>query len=328
MAVDVRKGFHGDILYAFEDSDSFDQTGSLTTDSGDPNKTFGSNTTMDTFDGGRQAERKYNASRTAAEIIAQNFDGGWGVTFELGAVPAWWLATILGDPSTSNPVGSQYEHSYSLSNDNDPRSLRLYAPTDGFSNYYVVPGCWVVSANIDQSQDGSPEVNLSGGFASEPYEDSTHSFDSVSFDDSTFSNRDAEVIVDGNTVGRSQDSSVTLETGTEGKSEIGTNTMVDFVPGAFEPEMTIDHITWVNQTVDFHQRFIDQNQATVEINWDNGETGDAKRAVEVDLKSSYSNEWTESNRNDPDADLLEELTEMAQDADVLLVNNVSSPPGA
>jgi len=328
MSPKIRKGHHGDILYAFEDSDSFNQTGSLTTDSGDPDKTFGSNATMDTFEGGRQAERKYNASRTAAEIIAQNFDGGWGVTFDLGAVPAWWLGAIYGDPSTSNPSGSQYEHSYDLDNDNDPRSLRLYAPTDGFSNHYVVPGCWVVSANIDQSQDGSPEVNLSGGFASDPYEDSSISFDSVSFDDDTFANRDAEVIVNGSTVGRSQDSSVSLETGTEGKSEIGTDAMVDFVPGAFEPEMTIDHIRWVNETVDFHQRFIDQTQVTVEINWDNGETGDAKRAVEVDLNSSFPDSWTESNRNDPDADLLEELTEMGQDADILITNNVSSPPGA
>jgi len=325
---DVRAGFHGDILWAFEDADSFNQTGSLATDSGDPDKTFGSNATMDTFDGGRQAERKYNASRTAAEIIAQNFDGGWGVTFELGAVPAWWLATIYGDPSTSNPVGSQYEHDYDLANNNDPRSIRLYAPTDGFSNYYVVPGCWVVSATINQSQDGSPEVSLTGGFASEPYEDSAQSFDSVSFDDDTFSNRDAEVRVAGSTVGRSQDSSVSLETGTEGKSEIGTESMVDFSPGAFEPEVSIDHIRWVGETVDFHQRFIDRNEVLVEMNWDNGETGDAKRAVEIDLSSSYPDGWAESNRNDPDADLIEELTELGHDATVLLVNNVSSPPGA
>jgi len=325
---DTRKGFHGDILYAFEDSGSFNQTGTITTDSGDPDKTFGSNATMDTFEGGRQAERKYNASREAAEIIAQNFEGGWGVTFELGAVPAWWLATIYGDPVSSNPTGSQYEHSYDLDNDNDPRSLRIYAPTDGFSNYYVVPGCWVVSASIDQSQDGSPEVNLTGGFASEPYEDDTITFDEVAFNDSTYSNRDAEVRVDGSTVGRSQDTSVTLETGTEGKSEIGTDTMVDFAPGAFEPEMTVDHIRWVGETVDFHQRFIDQTQATVELNYDNGETGDAKRAFEVDLNSAFPNGWSESNRNDPDADLLEELTEMAESADVLIVNETATPPGA
>jgi hypothetical protein len=92
--------------------------------------------------------------------------------------------------------------------------------------------------------------------------------------------------------------------------------------------MAIDHIRYVGETVDFHQRFIDQNQRTVEINWDNGETGNDKRAVEVNLNTSFPNQWTESNRNDPDADLLEELTEMGQDASVLLVNNVSSPPGA
>jgi len=323
---DVRKGFHGDIQFVFEDSTAFDQTDSDPTDT--DFKAFGSNTTMDTFEGGRQAERKYNASRTAAEIIAQNFDGGWGVTFELGAAPAWWLAGIFGDPSTSNPAGEQYEHLYDLDNDNDPRSFRLYAPTDGFSNYYVVPGAWIVSASFDQSADGSPEVNLTGGFASEPFEDTGASPTTPALADDTYSNRDAEVQVDSTTVARAQSTSLTLETGTEGKSEIGAETMVDFAPGAFEPEATFDHIRWVGEAVDFHSRFIDRTQVPLAVNWDNGETGDAKRAVEVDLLNGYPNQWSESNRNDPDADLLEELQEMAQDAEVLISNATATPPGA
>jgi hypothetical protein len=317
---DVRKGFHGDITYVFEDA-------GFNTDPNDSTfKGFGSNVTMDTFEGGRQAERKYNASRTAAEIISQNFDGGWGVTFELSE-PPWWLAAIYGQPSTSNPAGSQYEHDYTLANGNDPVPLRIYAPTDGFSNYYVVPGCWLVSASIDQSQDGSPEVNLTGGFAAEPYEDNTLDPVVPDLSQSTYDNCDAEVIVGGDSVGRSQSTSLTLETGTEGKSEIGSCNMVDFAPGPFEPEVTYDHIRWVGQNVDFHQRFIDETQATVEVEWDNGQTGDAKYAVEVDIVDGFPNQWTESNRNDPDADLLEELQEMGEDATVLVTSDDANPPG-
>jgi len=282
---------------------------------------------MDTFEGGRQAERKYNASRTAAQIIAQNFDGGWGVSFELSE-PPWWLAGIYGDPSTSNPTAEQYEHLYDLANGNTPRSLRLYAPTDGFSNYYVVPGAYLVSASIDQSQDGSPEVSLTGGFASEPYEDTGLDPTVPDFSQDTYSNRDAEVLVDSTTVAKSQSASLSLETGTEGKSEIGTDTMVDFTPGAFEPELTHDKIRSVGETNDLHQRFIDSNQVLTELQYDNGETGDAKYAVEFDVVDSFPSSWTETGRNDPDTDLLEELTEMGEDATVLIASNDSTPPGA
>jgi len=195
MVVDVRKGFHGDICYVFEDA------GFNTTPNDTDFKGFGSNVTMDTFEASRQAARKYNASRTAAEIIGQNFDGGWSVTFELGGEPAWWLAGIYGDPSSSNTTNNQYEHTYDLDNNNDPRSFRIYAPTDGFSNYYVIPGCWLVSASIDQSQDGSPEVTLTGGYASEPFEDTGAAPSVPAISDATFSNRDAEVKIDSSTVG-------------------------------------------------------------------------------------------------------------------------------
>jgi len=93
--VDVRAGHHGDVGYVFEDA-GYD------TEPNDTDvKVFGSNATMDTFEASYQAVRVYNASRTAAEIIEQNFDGGWGVTFELSE-PPWWLAGVFGQPSATN----------------------------------------------------------------------------------------------------------------------------------------------------------------------------------------------------------------------------------
>lgn len=317
---DVRKGFHGDICYVFED-DGFDTDPTDTTFKG-----FGSNTVMDTFEGGRQATRKYNASRTAAEIIQQNFDGGWGVSFEL-SVPPWWLASIFGQPASSNTTGNQYEHDYDLANGNDPVPLRLYAPTDGFSNYYVVPGCWLVSATIDQGEGTSPEVSLTGGFARDPFEDNTLSPSVPSLSQSTFSNRDAEVLSGSTSVGRAQQTSVSFETGTEGKSEIGTDKMVDFAPGAFEPSVTFDKIRWVGESVDLHSRFTGESPILTEVDWDNGETGDSKYAVEIDIEDSYPNQWTESGRNDPGSDLMEEIQEMGEDATVLVTTDDATPPG-
>jgi len=147
-----RAGHHGDVGYTFEDA-GYDAAPNDSTV-----KTFGGNATMDTFDASHEAVREYNASRTAAEIIEQAFDGGWGVTFDLGAEPPWWLAGILGQPTSTNVSGSLYDYTYDLDNGNDPVSLRLYAPTEGFSNYEMLPGCYIVSASIDQSQGDSPEV--------------------------------------------------------------------------------------------------------------------------------------------------------------------------
>jgi hypothetical protein len=320
---DVRKGFHGDLTYVFEDA-GYDSSPTDTTFKG-----FGGNATMDTFEGGRQAQREYNASRTAAEIIRQNFDGGWGVTFDLGAFGPWWLAAAYGQPDTSNPIGNQYEHSYTIRDGTDPVPLRIYAPTDGFSNYYVVPGCFLVSISIDQSEDGTPECSLSGGFARDPYEDNTLSPEVPSFPTAkqTFENRDAEVLVDSTSLGRSQSTSLSLETNAEGKSEIGTDKMVDFAPGAFEPSITFDHIRWVGENVDLHDRFVNATQVTTEIHWDNGETGDALYAIEASVTDSYPDQWSEAGRNDPDADLTEELQEMGQDAEVLVVSDDANPPG-
>ena len=318
---DVRKGFHGDIGYVFEDA-GYDTDPTDTTIKG-----FGGNATMDTFEGGRQAQREYNASRTAAEIIRQNFDGGWGVSFDLGAFPPWWLAGIYGQPDTTNPVSNQYEHLYSIRDGTDPVPLRLYAPTDGFNEYYVVPGAYLVSASIDQGEDGTPEVSLTGGFARDPFEDTGVTTDVPDFSQSTYENRDAELIVDSTTVGRSQSTSLSLETNAEGKSEIGTDKMVDFAPGAFEPSLTYDHIRWVGENVDFHDRFVNATSVTTEIHWDNGETGDALYAVEATVSGSYPDQWSESGRNDPDADLTEELQDVGEDAEVLVISDDATPPG-
>lgn len=316
-----RSGHHGDVGFVFEDN-GYDTDPTDSTIKG-----FGGNTVMDTFEAARQAERVFGASRTAVEIIRQNFDGGWGVTFDLGPYPPWWLAAIFGQPASTNVAGNQYEHTYSIREDTDPISLRLYAPTDGFNNYYVVPGAFLVSADIQQGEDGTPEVTLVGGYARDPFEDNTLSPTIPDFSQSSYENRDAEMIVDGDTVGRSQSTSLTLETGAEGVSELGTDTMIDFVPHAFEPDLTYDHIRWVGENVDFHQRFVNANSVTTELNWDNGQTGDAAYRVEVSVLGSYPDQWSESGRNDPDANLVEELQDLGEDAEVLVVTDDATPPG-
>lgn len=319
----VRAGHHGDLVYVFEDA-GFDTAPTDTTP-----KVFGSNLTMDTFEGGHQAARKYNAGRRAAEIIEQNFDGAWGASFELSE-PPWWLAGVFGQPTSTLVSGALYDYTFGLDNGNDPVPLRLYAPTDGFSNYEMIPGAVPVSVTVDQSDNSSPEVSIAGGYARQPVNQSTPSVSIPAFSESTFSNRHAEIQVDGSTVGRSQNTSANLETGTELVSEIGSENMVDFRPGAFTPSLTYSHIMWVGQTVDMLQRFRDANSVTTALRFDNGLTGENVYTVDFNFTGSFPNQWSETGRNDPDANLVEELQDMALDTTVDVSTDAGesgNPPG-
>lgn len=323
---DSRAGHHGDIGYVFEDA-GFDTDPTDTTI-----KTLGSNAVLDTFEASHQAVRKYNASRHAAEIIAQNFDGAWGASFELSE-PPWWLAGVFGQPSTtgtdldSDGTNDIWSHEYSLSNGNDPVPLRFYLPTDGYSSYKVVPGAWIVSVSVDQSSDGSPEISLAGGYAREPYTDNTLSPSIPDFAESTYSNRHAEVQAGGTTVGKAQNTSLTLETGTEGVNEIGSENVVDYSPKSFEPDVTWDKILWVGEDVDPLQRFKAAASSSVDLIYDNGATGSAQYIVKWSASGSFPSQWSESGRNDSDADLMEELQEMAENATVTVTEDQASPPG-
>ena len=319
-----RRGFHGDFVYVFEDQ-GFDTSPNDTTF-----KTFGSDLTMDTFEGGHQAVRKYNASRTAAEIIAQNFDGGWGASFNINT-PPWWLAGIFGQPTSTNIAGSLYEFDYDLDNGNDPVTLRGYAPTEGFSEYEMLSGMTIVSCTIDQSQDASPEVSLAGGYGGPPESNTTLSPSVPNLPETTFSNREASFDVGADTMAKAQNTQVTIETGTELPSEIGADGPVDYVPGALNPDVTYEKIRATDETVDLLQRFRDETQVTLTLAYDNGLTGDDEYSIDINVTGSFPNDWSETGRNDPDAFLNQELQDMAEDANVLFRTDShdgsGNPPG-
>lgn len=305
----ARGGKHADVVYKFEDN-GFDSTPADTVFKG-----FGGNATLDTFEGSHQAVRVFNADRNAAEIIGQVFDGAWSVTFDLGAAPPWWLQAVYGPPTQTEITTGLYEYTYALDNGNDPQALRLYLPTDGFSEYEYLPGCVIASVTVDQSQGESPECTVSGAYAREPQRDSTETISVPAFDKSTFSNRNGDLEIGGDRLAKSQTQNVELQTGTELIGEIGTEHMVDFVPRTFEPSVTADKIVATDQTVDPLQRFKDAASVALLQTWTNGASGTDEYAVSLDFSGSYPGDWSESGRNDPEADLTEELSEMALDCE-------------
>jgi len=317
-----RGGHHGDVTYVFEDQ-GFNTAPNDTTF-----KNFGGNATLDTFEGSHNAVRVFNAERRAAEVIEQNFSGSWSLTLEGFTEPPWWLAALFGQPTSTNVAGNLYDHEYAVETSNDPVSLRLYLPTDGFSDYKVIGGAVVASVSVDQDNTSSPEITLTGAYASEPNTDNTLSPTPPAFSESSFLNRDAELQTDsGTTVAKTQSTTVNLEGNTEMVNEIGSPGPVDFISRAWEPSVDWSKILSTDQTVDPLSLFTGGSTYTTALLYDNGETGDAEYSIEFNVSGSLPNDWSESGRNDPDADLVEELSEVAADASATVTVAEASPPG-
>jgi hypothetical protein len=311
-----RAGHHADVVFVIEDN-GFNSS---------PNDTdfkeFGGNATLDTYDADHQSQRIINDERFADEIVESTFDGAWAVSAEGFTDPPWWFEAVFGNPSSTNVSGSLYDYDYSLTNSNDPRSLRLYMPTEGFGDYEMLGGCVITSVSVDQSNDGPPEISINGAYAQEPQTNSSLSPSVDDFSESSFVNRDAEVKHDGTTVGKAQTATLSIETNTELIMEIGSENAVDFSPKAFNPSITFDKIVDTGQTKDLLSIFRNYSAVTAELVFDNGETGDASYIVDFNVTNAVPDSWTESGRNDPEADLVEEVDMMGEVADATITTSV------
>lgn len=312
-----RAGHHGDSVYKFEDN------GFNSSPNDDEYKLWGGSATMDTWEGSHQAKRVFNADEYAAEIVKQVFDGAWSITCNL-TQPPWWIATVFGQPGSGSLVsGSLYDYTYNLTDSNNPTSLRIYNPTDGFSNYEMLGGCVVSSITIDQSQPNSPECTITGAYAAEPTNQGSPSVTIPDFEESTFINRDATLDIDGTTVARVQGLQVTLEANVELANEVGSASAVDFIPQQFTPSIQFDHIVHTGQSNDFLDRFRNETQSDITLTFDNGQSGDSQYAVDFVVENQFPNQWNESGRNDPEAQLIEELQGMGETATAEITTTVT-----
>ena len=317
-----RAGHHGNFTYVFEDN------GYDTAPSDTSFKNFGSNQRLNTFEAGRQAQRIYNADNRAVEIVRQNFDGGWEVTCDINP-PPWWLASLFGQPISTQVTGSLYTYDYDLDNNNDQTSLRIYLPTDGFNEYDFLPGAVVGQVSIDQSDDGTPDCTISGFYARDPESATTLDPSPPPLSESTFEHRDAELLVDGSSLGPMQDTTVEI---TQNPIQISgwSEYVVDWVQGQWEPSCTWSKIQSTGQNLDALQRFRDANQVNVSLDYDNGLTGEDEYALNFDVADAFPDVFNEGGRNNPDEVLTHELQELGQDATVSITTDSGdsgNPPG-
>lgn len=315
----ARSGHHADAVYLHEDgAGSFNSAPSDST-----HKIFGGNVTVD-IDGSRDPVKIWNSARTPAEHVSRVFDGGLTVNGELGPYGPWWLSEIYGTPSsTASLATSVYDYQHDVGG--DPRSMRVLVPKDGMSSVEMATGVVPQTLSIDESFPDNPTFTLDCVYAATSLISSTISVPSFTY--STFNNAEHELQFDGTTIARLQNVGITVNANVDLVGELGSSVMVDFSPKSFEPEIEAERIVAKSASsspCNFLQHFYGGSQsyqhapstANVVATWDNGETGGSLHKQTYTFTGAFPSDYSITNINDPDADLLRTVTEMAENLDV------------
>jgi hypothetical protein len=319
MSPEARAGHHADVVYVHEDGNG----GFNSSPSDSTHKIFGGNTTAD-IDGSRDPVKIWNSARTSAEHVSRVFDGGVTIDGELGAYGPWWLSEVYGSASEAGSTAPSVYH-YQLDVGGDPRSMRVLAPIDGMASVNVAKGVVPQTLTISENFPDNPTFTLDCVYAQEELTTSTISVPSFTY--GTYNNAEAQMQIGGTTIGRLQNWTLTANLNADLVGEIGSSVMVDFSPKAFEPTVDAQRIVTTSASTapeNLLQHFYGggtgythaPSTATVSITLDNGSTGASMHRQNYSVIGAIPSDLSRTNINDPDADLLREVSEMADNLDV------------
>lgn len=322
-----RSGRHAGIAYYYEDA-GFKAAPNDTTA-----KTFGANPTMDTKEGSHNAVRVFNPqSREAAQIIEQNFDGSWSVTFEL--TNPWWIRAVVADPGspTDNADGS---YTYSFTGD-VPSSMQIIQPTEGISSEVALKGAVVASCSITNDVPGNPQVSLNGAYATEEeVDDGAGNLTSQpQISERALTHRDASLSVSGSTEARIQSVTLDIENNIDMIPELGSGEPVDYSPKVRAPSIDYSDIV---QDRSEQERFYGgggattpqekiENQVQIDLQWDNGKTGSSQNLIKFILSGAFPDTYSRENIGNPEEDLQGTLNEMIEGVTAEATNGTATFP--
>lgn len=325
------------LYYAWDewnDDGSFPTFGSL---SDSDYKPFGTNTTLDTFEGSNNAVRVLNpASREATNVIEQNFSGSVSISFEL--TNPWWIRAVINEASSSG--SDPTTHTF----DGDvPDIMRIFEVIEdaGVSagNHVLTQSKGVVisTATVSVDVDGNVSVTLDGAYADEETDDdiSTGSLPNGLTQPSTNERTMtfAQALVqrpDGTDLSLVQSASLTIENNTDMIGELGTRKSVDYSPKLRTAD--IDYGKLVEDDTEVQRMYGSAatvqekvtNKESITLQFDNNETGSNKNSLEFQLTGGFPDSLTRSGIGDPESNLENELSEMATTVKAVAENSTSS----
>lgn len=319
-------GHHARLSYLWED----DASGNPDFATDDPTdstyKTFGADVTMNTLEGSNNAVRAFNPnSRDAARIIEQNFEGSWGVEFNL--TNPWWLSGLLHNGVSSSGT-SPTTHTWS---GDIPYSMRLLVGNTHSDEQRYLKGCVISSASISVNTGGLVSISLDGAYADEdPIDTNMVTQPTIRPGIKPLHFGHATVNRGGSSLSLTQSASLSIENNTDLIPELGTRFAVDYSP----KQRTVDlNYTRVVENEDDTKRMYGSgsapqesvtNTADITFVFDNGQTGTDKNSLTMTLDDAFPNTAERSGVGNPEEDLEDALSEMMPTITATAENGVSS----
>lgn len=288
---------------------------------------FGPDATVDSDDGKNNAVRVFAPdTKEAADIIAQNFEGSFSVSFTLA--DPWFLGAIFGDPSSTQLADGTYDHVY---NGSATKSMQIVEGFRGSGNKRLLRGCVASRVQINPRAPGVVEVSINGAYADESHPSETiQSQPAPDYKSLTYA--ESRLDLDGTKVKYVQDASLTINLKPDLVQALDSRTAVDFWTGAREPD--IDYTTlkesgnedpladfYGSSTATSPSSDVAMAPLTMEFT-SSGETN----TITINLGGGFPDEYGHNSVGDPNQALEQNLNRMVKTVDAVANNDTSSAP--
>lgn len=289
-------------------------------------KIWGHDAQVTAAEGGHEAVRVFNPnSNRAADIIEQAFQGSFSL--ESVITNPWWLRGVLGTASTSG-TSAPYTHTYQ---GGPPDPLRIAMANEDNEHERTLMGCVISDIEVSVEVEGNATLSIDGAYAKEKNPDeSGNIFTQPTPEERPMTFAQATLDVGATTYQLVQSASLSLSLNTEMIRELGDRYPVTFSPKVFDVSLDFSRVRKDNADID---RFYDgtdtmsqtvENEKTLDLLFDNGESGSDKNSLSFEMSGAIPNELSEEGLGDEESDVEVSMTEMGQDLKVVAENSTSS----
>lgn len=273
------------------------------------------------------------ASQIAVDIEEGTFAGAFAIAF--GLTNPWWAQTIYGAPNTVDNGDGSYTHTYSLGEPDSFQILEGYETSTTAER--ALKGCVTARMTCDPTVDQGETVPcvLEGFYATEDVETGVTLTAQDTLDEDALDYGDATLKLAGAAEAIVQSASLELAWDPiQPVQAFGSRFAVDYMSGLFTP--TIDY-SKIKQDADSMQDVYGgstsmqediENQAKVELNFDNGKTAGSgiNQIFFEGSGNSFPESYGEDGPGDPRSLIQENLNRLIEDINVVATNETAAPP--
>lgn len=315
------------VAYLFEDN------GFASSPNDSDHKPFGSDASMDTFEGNNQVRQVLEpGNKQPIDSLVQLFDGRWSVTFNM--VNPWWMELVFGGPGSPTDNGDgTYTYSYAGTS---PTSFRIKEGYTNSGDTREAMGCVVSNVRIAPSVNDNVRVTLDGPYAEEesnsPGVGSLFSQPSFQSEMSTMTFAQARVDLDGSEKSRVQDATLQVPLNVEMVGELNSRHPVDFYTRVYRPRVDIREIK-SGGGIDDLEKFYGgattmqervTNKLSMTFLFTNGvAAGSGMNKMEFSLSGTLSDTFSENGVGNPEQPIEEQINRTVESVSATATNETN-----